>query len=241
MEVRPFLRLLKARRRKDLGCPAWEFPVGEGRGILALSGMGSEAAYLAAGRLLARFRPQTLFSVGFGGSLAPELVPGTVVLGQSFWHFNPVKGFLVTVPSPAPPWPLTELLQPLNRAGLPACTGSIVTTTFIIHKGRQGGRIRRLTRPVLDLETSALAEMAAARGLAFMSVRVITDGAAEEIPDFLIQGLKLGPQQESPAVLSWLAADPRRVVPLLHFWRRGRMAAARLARALTVILPLAGD
>ena len=86
MEVRPFLRLLKDRRRKDLGCPAWEFPVGEGRGILALSGMGSEAAYLAAARLLAGFRPQTLFSVGFGGSLAPELVPGTIVLGQSFWH-----------------------------------------------------------------------------------------------------------------------------------------------------------
>lgn len=241
LEVRPFLRLLKARRRKDLGFPAWEFPVGEGRGILALSGMGSEAANLAAERVLALFRPQTLFSVGFGGSLAPELVPGTIVLGQSFWHFNPGEGFLVTVPPPAPPWPLTELLRQLNLAGLPACTGSIVTTSYIIHKGRQGGQIRRLRRPVLDLETSVLAEMAAARGLAFMSMRVITDGAAEEIPDFLIKGLKLGPTKESPAALSWLLADPRAVVPLVKLWRRSREAAARLARALTVILPLAGD
>ena len=48
-----------------------------------------------------------------------------------------------------------------------------------------GGSLAGLPRPVLDLETVALAEMAAAQGLAFLSLRAITDAVAEEIPGFL--------------------------------------------------------
>ena len=38
--------------------------------------------------------------------------------------------------------------------------------------------------------------------------------------------------------LGWLAADPRRLEELVHLWRRSRLAAARLAAALMVLLPL---
>ncbi|MGA9754204.1 MAG: hypothetical protein WBV23_03590, partial [Desulfobaccales bacterium] len=39
LEVRPFLRRVKARARRDLGLPAWEFEPGPG--VAALSGMGA--------------------------------------------------------------------------------------------------------------------------------------------------------------------------------------------------------
>lgn len=241
MEVRPFLRRHKARRLPDLGLPAWEFAVGQGRGVLVLSGMGGEAARRAGTRLLARCRPEILVSLGFGGALTPELAPGALVLGESFWHFNPDSGVLEQVPAPPPPRPLPALLRGLKEAGLPACPGSLVTTPGIIHKERQGAPLLRLPRPVLDLESSALAALAAEEGLALLGLRAVTDAAGEEIPDFLAQRLRRGQRPGPRAALTGLAADPRRAAALLHLRRRGRAAARHLAAALALLLPMLGD
>jgi adenosylhomocysteine nucleosidase len=267
MEVRPFLRQAKARRLPGLGLPAWEFRVGEGRGVLTLSGMGEDAAHLAVGRLLARCPPKILLSLGFGGALTPELAPGSIVLGQSFWRYHPETEVLQEILAPPPPRPLPDLARHLQEAGLPAFLGSTVTTPYIINKGNHRELLKGLSQPVLDLETSALAAAALAHDLAFVSLRAITDGAAEEIPPFLIRGLKkkmgkrgLGPTSSGPlgkpstpaphrglegkfphlagVAVTGLAADPRRLAALLHLRRRGRSAARRLAQALSVLLPL---
>jgi adenosylhomocysteine nucleosidase len=242
LEVRPFLRRLKARSRRDLGFPAWEFKVGQGRGVAALCGMGAGAARETAAVLLGRWRPEILLSVGFGGALTPELAPGAIILGESYWRFHPDTGSLEEIVAPAPPRPLAALLQRLKGAGLPAFPGSLVTTPYIINKGRQGAALQPLGHPVLDLETSPLADLAAARGLAFLGLRVITDGPGEEIPEFIGQALKEDQKMPGPgAVLAWLGADPRRGWALLHLWRRSRGAARRLAAALAVIIPLFGE
>ena len=238
-EVRPFLRQSHARRRRGLPWPAWEFALGAVRGLLALSGMGQAAAREAAARLLAQFRPQLLISLGFGGALNPGLHPGDLVMGESFGKYDPeTQVFAPVTPAPAPPRPLAELLTALAAAGLPAHAGSFCTTPCIIHKGRQGGGLRGRSLPVLDLESAALAEAAWAEGLPFLGLRAITDAAAEEIPDFLAPaGSELGEVRLLDA-LGWLAADPRRLKVLAHLWRRSRLAADRLAAALTVLLPL---
>ncbi len=91
---------------------------------------------------------------------------------------------------------------------------------------------------MLDLETVALAEIAATRGLPFLALRAITDVAGEEIPEFLIGTGEPGATVGAGAALRWLAADVRRVKELLHLWRRSRGAARTLAVALTVLWPL---
>lgn len=238
LEVRPFLRQNRARRLAGAGMPAWEFGLGEGRGGLALTGMGEEAAGEAAQKAVALWQPRILISLGFGGALLPGLAPGDLVLGDSFRHYDPATGKLEEVAAPAPPRPLPDLVARLQAGGLPAGTGSFVTTPGIIHKGRQGEPLRRLTHPVLDLESSALAGVAAAIPVPFLALRVITDAAGEEMPDFLIQGYEPGPGPGLRKALSWLAGDPRRLFPLLHLWRRGSLAARRLSQALQVLLPL---
>ena len=237
-EVRPFLRLSRARRRRGLPWPAWEFPMGKGWGLLALSGMGAEPAREAAARLVEQFRPHFLVSLGFGGAVSPELPPGDLVLGESFYKFDPATRVLDSIPRLAAPqlWP--ELLGALAAAGLTVFSGSLVTTPYIIHKAAQAGPLRSLTYPVLDLESAAVAEVARTAGLPCLGLRAITDTAAEEIPDFLAP-----PEAEPGAVglldaLGWLAADPRRLKDLVHLWRRSRLAAARLAEGLMVLLPL---
>ena len=222
-EVRPFLRRVRAQARRDLGLPAWEWEAGTA--LVALSGMGEAAARRAGETLMGRFRPELLVSVGFGGALTPGLAAGDLVLGETFWHYNPDTGELKAGPQPASPRPLPLLCGALQQAGLTAVIGSLVTTSRIIHKGRQGGPLAGLPRPVLDLETVALAEMAAAQNLAFLSLRAITDGPAEEIPEFLHAAGDQGATVGVGAALRWLAGDLRRLSDLLALWRRSRGAA----------------
>ncbi len=237
-EVRPFLRQSRARRRRGLPWPAWEFALGAVRGLLALSGMGQRAAREAASRLVAQFRPHLLVSLGFGGALSPELHPGGLVLGEAFYKYDPEAQVLDSISPPAPPRPLAELLQDLAAAGLAVSLGSFVTTPWIIDKGGQGGALTSLSRPVLDLESAAVAEVARSEGLPFLGLRAITDAAGEEIPDFFAPaGREPGPVRGLDA-LSWLTADPRRLADLIHLWRRSRLAASRLAAALMELLPL---
>ena len=236
LEVRPFLRRVKRKARRDLGLPAWAWEAGSA--VVALSGMGEVAARRAGETLMGRCRPELLVSLGFGGALAPGLAAGDLVLGETFWRYDPDTRELKAGPHPAPPRPLARLCGALKEAGLTACPGSLVTTSRIIHKGRQGGPLAGLPQPVLDLETFALAEMAATRGLAFLGLRAITDTAAEEIPEFLHGAGDQGAAVGAGAALRWLAADFRRLSDLLALWRRSRSAAAKLAQALLVLGPL---
>ena len=236
LEVRPFLRRVKGKARRDLGLPAWEWEAGSA--VVALSGMGAAAARRAGETLLGRCRPELLVSLGFGGALTPGLAAGDLVLGETFWRYNPDTRELKAGPHPAPPRPLPRLCGALKQAGLTAVTGSLVTTSRIIHKGRQGEPLAGLPQPVLDLETGVLAELAAARGLAFLSLRAITDTAGEEIPEFLHAAGDQGATVGVGAALRWLAADFRRLADLLALWRRSRDAAQKLAQALLVLWPL---
>jgi adenosylhomocysteine nucleosidase len=236
MEVRPFLRRVKAAARRDLGLRAWEFEAGSG--VAALTGMGEAAARRAGESLLGRCRPRVVVSLGFGGALNPGLAAGDLVLGETFWRYDAETRELQEGPHPAAPGPLARLCGALTEAGLTAVTGSLVSTSRIIHKGSQGGPLAGRPRSVLDLETIALAELAAARGLAFLSLRAITDTAGEEIPAFLRGVGDPGAAVGVGAALGWLAGDIRRWRELGRLWRRSRGAARALAGALIVLWPL---
>ncbi len=241
-EVRPFLRRSRSRpRRAGVAGPAWELAVGPGWGLLAITGLGARAAGQTASRLVIRLRPRLLLSLGFGGAVSPELSPGDLVLGEYFASYDPLTRLLQPVAAPPPPRPLPELLRALAAAGPPSFAGSIITTPWILRKSGLGKGLARLSRPVLDLETAAVAEVARAQGLPFLGLRAITDVAAEEIPEFLARPL---PHPGTPGwrdARRWLVEDPRRLPELLHLWRRSRLAAARLDQALQVLLPqLAG-
>jgi nucleoside phosphorylase len=69
------------------GLPAWDWE--GGAAVVALSGMGPAAARQAAEPLINRCRPELLVSMGFGGALTPGLAAGDVVLGETFWHYDP--------------------------------------------------------------------------------------------------------------------------------------------------------
>ena len=111
LEVRPFLRRVKAKARRDLGLPAWEWEAGSA--VVALSGMGEAAARRAGETLVGRCRPELLVSLGFGGALTPGLAAGDLVLGETFWRYNPDTRELQAGPqSGFPPAPASPLRRP---------------------------------------------------------------------------------------------------------------------------------
>jgi nucleoside phosphorylase len=237
-EVQPFLRRVRARRLSGGDLPVWEFTTKTGKGVAALSGMGEDAAARAAAWLLERYHPQVVISLGFGGSFTPELPPGAVVLGESCWRYEPETQALREVMVAPFPAGLEDPVERLQTAGLPVFRGSVVTIREIIHKASHQIHLKHLAHPVLDLETSAAAGAAHARNLPFLALRVITDAAGEEIPDFLKSLAQEGERPTVGAALAWLAANPRRLPLLFRLWRRSRLAALRLAQALEVVLEL---
>ncbi len=237
-EVRPFLRAVKARRRRDLALPAWEFAAGEGRGMLGLSGVGEAATRRAAARLLTLGRPNILLSVGFAGGLTQEVEPGAVVAGAAYYHYS-FKTEVLREISPPPGLPAAgDLAQRLAATGLPAFPGSMVTAPVILDKARLAAICRHLAYPVLDQETGAAAEVAAAHGTPFLGLRAMTDAAGEEIPGFIAKAMNDHQTPGPLMALGWLARDPRRIAPLIHYWRRSALAARNLARAMEVLLSL---
>lgn len=237
-EVQPFLRRVRAQRRIEGGMPLWEFAVGQGRGVAVLAGMGEAAAARSAAWVLERYQPQVFICLGFGGAVTTELGPGAVVLGDSFWRYEPQAGTLRELPAPEPAVPLGELLKSLAAAGLPACRGSIVTTPVVIQKAIQGSHLTHLTHPALEMETSAVAAAARESRLPMLAIRAITDPAGEEIPDFIAQAAQEGRTPTPGMALAWLAADLRRFPVLARLWQRSRLAARNLAQALEVVLRL---
>jgi adenosylhomocysteine nucleosidase len=235
-EVRPFLRLARARRLAGLGVPAWDFPTGAGRGVLALSGMGQEAAKAAAAALLARFQPSVLISAGFAGALGPDLQVGQVVVAAAFWQYQPQTGELEESPGPPLLRPWEDLLARLREAGLPACLGTFVTCPGVIRKADHRATLSRLSHPVLEVESAALAALANRRGLPFCALRAITDPAQEEIPAFIAQAVSRSVAPTLRDAVGWLRQDWRRLPLLLRFWRASLVAAHRLARGLKVVL-----
>jgi nucleoside phosphorylase len=179
--------------------------------------------------------------MGFGGALVPGLAAGDVVLGETFWHYDPDTRELVAIQAPPPPRPLRQILHALNQAGLNAVTGSLVTTSRIIDKGSEGKPLSSLSQPVLDMETSVLAEVSAPRALPFLSLRAITDTASQEIPEFLREvgdpEATVGPRK----ALKWLAGDWWRAKELVTLWRWSHCAARSLSKALAILVPLLFD
>jgi len=237
-EVRPFLRRVKERRLAGGAWPVWAFSGKWGKGVAVVSGMGAAAAAQAADWIFQNYQPRVFISLGFGGAVTPALPAGAVVLGEVFWRYDPGAGALQEISAPPPPVALRDLCERLAAAGLPAFLGSVVTTAGIIHKGHQGGPLLHLTYPVLDLETSAAAGAARSRGLPFLALRAVTDTAAEEIPQFIRQAAQEETLPTAGKALAWLAGDPRRLLALLHLWRRSRLAAHNLACALEVVLDM---
>jgi adenosylhomocysteine nucleosidase len=201
--------------------------------LLALSGIGPERAARAAQKLLAH-GVSTLASWGTAGGLDPKLARATLVLpkrviddaGNSYgidapWRWRLEQALSGQVPLAS--GPLLGSARPLvgraQKAAAHAATGAIA----------------------VDMESAAVASVAAAAGRPFMVARTITDTADEALPRAALAAVDADGRLQPWQLLRALLRRPQDLVELIALGRHfsaARKTLTRTAQAAPGLLAL---
>lgn len=164
---------------------------------------------------------RALVSFGVAGALASALRPGSVVLADS-----------VLLAETRLPCAADWLIRARTR--LPSAhIGGILGSDHIVAT-RAEKRAHALSGAVaVDMESGAVARVAADYGLPLLVLRTIVDGSEDEIPPAAAEALR--PGQGAVAFLSAIGRHPASIAPLIGLaWRMGlaMYALDRAARRL---------
>jgi hopanoid-associated phosphorylase len=165
-----------------------------------------------------------LISFGVSGGLAPELKPGTCVIGSSIisstgshstdhlWSKrlvdtlpNTVYGPLMGVPEP--------VADPNEKQALYTKTGAIA----------------------VDMESHIVAGVAAARGLPMVAIRVVTDPAKRAIPKTAIVAMRHDGTVDVMALIRSLIRTPSDLTGLLRVAMDARAARSTLRKGRVLL------
>jgi adenosylhomocysteine nucleosidase len=188
--------------------------------LLAVSGIGSPAARAAA-RALVSAQVSALMSFGLAGALDPNLAAGAIILPGEL--ISPDGARFVTCKA----W--RERIAASLGSGSAVRTDTLLTSVRAIETPREKAAAFRDTgAAAVDMESAAVAEVAAAHSLPFIAVRVIVDTAGDALPPSVIAASRAG-RVEMGRLIAALVATPREVAALIRLARRYRTAMRALA------------
>ena len=231
-ELKPILRLADARtiiRQEHFDFYEGTL-AGQPVALLAL-GVGKDCARIAAEMTIKCYRPDLIISAGFGGALQDKINVGDIVIGTEVLDMTGDDGKDVrwrsVLPARQPPAFATTSI-----AGCPLHAGKVLTTDDLILKATRKARIGQATGALtVDMETSAVAAVAAAHDTGFLAVRCITDNSHDNLPgefnDFFVLG-----QLQPARIVAAIVRRPRLVLDLARLGYRARRAGSTLARFL---------
>lgn len=174
-----------------------------------IGGVGGAAATRATQLLIDGHRPERLVSAGFAGGLSPELQQGQLIYPSRLLDGSEAG---------RPPLGVDpELAEPL-WAAVSSDTRSLVTVDHIIGDAAAKQQLHdRTGADLVDMETFAVATVAAAAGLSVLACRVVSDAAGDTLPREVAQVSK--PQSTMRRFGTVLGAIGRRPKAALDFWK----------------------
>jgi adenosylhomocysteine nucleosidase len=117
-----------------------------------------------------------LLSIGLAGGLDPALKPGDVVVSSTIIAPDGAK-----VATDAA-W-RDRVVAELDGRGIPFRIGAIAGNDELVRLAETKRALRNATGALaVDMESHAVMRIAAAAGIPFLAVRVIADGAGDELP-----------------------------------------------------------
>lgn len=195
--------------------------------IIVRSGIGRENAS-AACRWLIREGVGVLGSAGICAGLAPQLVPGDLIIADGVieeagercryvWR-DPV-GFAESA------------CGALRQAGFRACAGPIVTVQEpVLSKEDKGSLHQRSKALAADMESAAAALAAREASLPYLAFRAVCDGAGRSIPSGLFDSLHRGGRIRPAILIQSLLLRPVLFAHLLQMAREFGAALSGLRR-----------
>jgi len=192
--------------------------LGEGS-LLALSGIGRAAAATAAQALIDA-GVSALMTFGMAGGLDPKLQPGSVVIPCELLASDGAR----YVANPAWREQVAAAVSPLRAV----TEGNLLTSTHAIETPADKAAAFRATgAAAVDMESAAVAAIAAQHNLPFIAVRVIVDTAADMLPRAVVAASKAG-RVRLARLIGGLILAPREIGSLVRLAQRYRIAMRSL-------------
>jgi adenosylhomocysteine nucleosidase len=156
-EVRPLVKIWHVREKQHAGRSFRFFENGDL--VLVCGGIGAEAARRAAEAVIALYAPVVVYSAGFAGALDPTLNVGDILHPKSV--VNACDG---------------------SRVNLDRGEGVLVSFGSVASPAQKASLRDSYAAQAVDMEASAVARAAEARGVRFEVVKVISDEADFTFP-----------------------------------------------------------
>ncbi len=229
-EIRPLLRLAGPfTKEKKAGFTLYRFAIGAHRVILIESGIGPERAATATAQLIALAAPAVLVNFGFGGAVTAGPGVGDIVVAERILFHR--KGLFSEQPGLARE--LAEKAAGGVGHGNRALRGTFITAAEMLQKRVLTGLLPAgIIHPVVEMESAAVARIAAREGIPLIAIRAISDGAEEElgfsIDEFTDREMRIKVWK----VLLAMGKKPRIVPQLVRLARNARLAGRNLAPAI---------
>ncbi len=187
--------------------------------LLCISGIGGAAAARAALALI-ESGAEALVSWGMAGALDPALAAGAVCLPDEVIGADGAS--FIT----AGYW--REPLAVLVAAHRTVACGKLLTSTQAIDTLAAKQAAYCATGAVaVDMESTAVAQVAATHGLPFIAVRAIVDTAGDAVPRSVVAASAAG-HVRIGRLICGLARSPADIAPLVRLARRYRIAIRSL-------------
>jgi adenosylhomocysteine nucleosidase len=192
--------------------------MGEGS-LLALGGIGRDAA-AAAALALVDAGATALMTFGMAGGLDPALEPGSVVIPCELLTTAGDR----YVASRAWREQVAAAVSPLRAV----TEGNLLTSAQALETPADKAAAFRTTgATAVDMESAAVAEIAARHQLPFIAVRAIVDTAADRLPRAVVAASRAGRVQYA-RLIGGLIVAPHEIFSLLRLARRYRIAMRSL-------------
>ncbi|HEX8802001.1 MAG TPA: hypothetical protein VF772_25485 [Terriglobales bacterium] len=201
-ELAPMLRGIQPERAEEM-----EFFV-LNDAVIAVSGIGRNAARHAAEVLIRRDSPAILISAGLVGALTPKLKVGDVV-------------------------EVKEIVDVDSGAIFETGHGDavLVTGSAVAGPADKAIEARRWKADIVDMEGSAVAAVAEQHGIEFMAIKAVSDQLNFPIPP-LSQFVNAKGKFETLRFLAWVAIRPKWWSVVRQLNANSNLAAANLCQAL---------
>ncbi len=202
--------------------------------VIAEGGMGPANATEAAMRLVAETHPDLLISAGFCGGIRDGLRVGDGVLAERLVVVSAdgIEEVPVNVHDAA-----RRFAEVHTTGECRLVNGLFATTRVIMAKGQLAGMLPPEARfPVVEMESGAIALVAAAHGIPFIGLRTVSDPHDEELGFSLDEFCDDRMRIRIPRVLLTIARKPRIIPQLIRLAGNSRVAADSLARAIRQLM-----
>jgi len=202
--------------------------------VVIESGIGLDNAAKATRVLLATMQPDILISAGFCGGIATDLDVGAVVVATRLATVsgNRVDELSIELAADGYNFVARQSMSSHRLFG-----GMFVSTPVIMAKSRIASLLQAGTlHPVVEMESSAIAQIATENSIPFVGIRSVSDPACEELGFSLEEFCDDQMRIRIPLVLLTIVRKPRIIPQLIRLARNSRIAEAALARAIEQFL-----